>query len=141
MDSTVIQEIADQLGMAVEQAGQCITEHLPEFAAMKAMQAAFPMILIWSLAGILVIVSLVSLAICAYYKREKTNEGREDGYKYYRADWDDFISFYVFAFAGIGALLIIFVGLITTLFYAPDLYGWSNYPEAMLIDMALKAVG
>lgn len=37
MDSTVIEEIAEQLGVAADQAGQFIAENLPDFAVLKAI--------------------------------------------------------------------------------------------------------
>lgn len=37
MDSTVIEEIAEQLGVGAYQAGQFIAENLPDFAALKAI--------------------------------------------------------------------------------------------------------
>lgn len=39
MDDSVIQEIANQLGMAVDQAGQFIQEQLPNFAALQAVKS------------------------------------------------------------------------------------------------------
>lgn len=37
MDPAVIEEIAEQLGMAADQAGQFVAENLPGFAALKAI--------------------------------------------------------------------------------------------------------
>lgn len=49
--------------------------------------------------------------------------------------------FYVFAFAGIVAIFIFAVCVGLTAINLPNAIGWQNYSEAMLIDMALKAVG
>lgn len=148
MDSTVIQEIANQLGMAADQAGQFITDQLPAFAGLKAMQAAVPLIIVWVLFALCVIVSLSALFICykamkkekLRYKKDKEEE--KSVYKCdYKTDLEDYTSGYVFIFAGIAALVVLVFAIIMTGFLAPKIYGWSNYPEAMLIDMALKAVG
>ena len=147
MDSTVIQEIANQLGMAVDQAGQFIQDQLPQFAALKVMQAAVPMIIAWALFAMLVIVSLICLAVCAHYRRKEIDRRETDNnitywerHSRYRTDWDDYNSFIAFGYIGIASLLVMVCAIFITAFCAPELYGWSNYPEAMLIDMALKAV-
>lgn len=135
MDSTVIQEIANQLGMAADQAGMFITEQLPNYAALKMMQSLVPLVIIWTLFAIAAIASLIALAVC-YKARKKAINGESDN-----TDWNYFDSFIVFAFIGAIALFIAFIGVCVTGFTVPEIIGWSNYPEAMLIDMALKAVG
>lgn len=77
MDSTVIQEIANQLGMAVDQAGQFITEHLPEFAGLKVVQIATP----FCIAGALFVVSAMT-AIISFIVARKTLKERKEA-------WDD----------------------------------------------------
>lgn len=118
MDSTVIAEIANQLGIAVDQAGQFITEHLPEFAELKAMQATIPMIVAWALFAIIAIVSLSSLIMCAHWKRKSLKKQEEEGRRYPRADWEDFASFHVFAWAGLLAILAAFFATMITAFCA-----------------------
>lgn len=151
MDSTVIQEIANQLGMAVDQAGQFIQDQLPQFAALKAMQAAIPMIIAWALFAMLAIASLICLAICAHYRRIEINAEKEEianmveekrrvRARNFHTDWDDYNTFFAFGYIGIASLFVMVCAIFITAFCAPELYGWSNYPEAMLIDMALKAV-
>lgn len=142
---TVIQEIANQLGMAVDQAGQFITEQLPNFAAMKIMQITVGLTISWVCFLIPAIVSLSALFIALKHKKSDKEHRGEYGYKPYGRygghDLDDYASFHVFAFAGIVAIFIFAVCVGLTAINLPNAIGWQNYPEAMLIDMALKAVG
>lgn len=135
MDSTVIQEIANQLGMAVDQAGQFITENLPDFAGLKAMQAIVPMAILWTVFIVLDIVSITSYITA----RRSAAKAREEGNRY-RSDIDDYMSFWVFIYTGTSAIVDVVLALFATSICAPELIGWSQYPQAMLIDMALKAI-
>lgn len=135
MDSTVIQEIANQLGMAVDQAGQFITEQLPAFAALKVVQCIVPLVIAWVVFLVLAIVAITAIAMTS--KSVKKAEEKHS----WRSDYEDYFSFYVFVFAGVLALVALFVATIVSACAIPDIIGWSQYPEAMLIDMALKAVG
>lgn len=149
MDSTVIQEIANQLGMAVDQAGKFVTEQLPAFAAIKVIQNVVPLVIVWALFAVFAVVALIALALC--YKSaskemkraatDKENDNFRSRYDYDTDLWDSFMPFCVFSAAGIVALIVALIGIFITACCAPGIYGWSNYPEAMLIDMALKAVG
>lgn len=152
MDSTVIEEIAKQLGIAVDQAGQFITEQLPAFAAMKAMQAAVPLVIV----GLLLLLSLVIMGVGAYVSfsnaraekdRFKANrEAMELGDRSvvyesnYKTSFTEYDSCYVFIFGFVAVCFFLILLMILSFILVPDLIGWSNYPEAMLIDMALKAV-
>ena len=42
--------------------------------------------------------------------------------------------------ASVGAVFLV-IAVFVTAACVPELVGWQQYPEAMLIDMALKAVG
>lgn len=114
---TVIQEIANQLGMAVDQAGQFITEQLPNYAALKVIQISTPLIILAIITGISLVGFIVSFAITK--------------------DIDSDIVC-VFGFPLLIAGVIFIIGLLA---YLSEIIGWMNYPEAMLIDMAIKAVG
>lgn len=140
MDSTVIQEIANQLGMAVDQAGQFVTEQLPAYAGLKVVQEVVPLVIVGSLFLLFAVVSLVSLAVCARAIRKVRKDGNPTSWLYYDA-YSCYMSFYVFCTAGITALFFLFFVVMLLCFDLSDVIGWSNYPEAMLIDMALKAVG
>lgn len=146
MDATLIQEIANQLGMAVDQAGQFITDNLPQFAGMKVMYATVPLVIVWALFGIITIAALVPLCIAAFSRHKAIKKKEEDRENesyggYYRTDWDNYNSFYVFFILGIIAICSLLIAAIATACLAPEIVGWSNYPDAMLIDMAIKAVG
>lgn len=135
MDSTVIQEIANQLGMAVDQAGQFITEQLPAFAGLKVMQATVPIVICWALFVIPSIVSVVSVIIA----NKSCKKNNADDSKC-RKTLDDFYSFWVFVVSGLIALVMLVIALLVTGFSFTEIVGWSQYPQAMLIDMALNAV-
>lgn len=142
MDSTVIQEIANQLGMAVDQAGQFVTEQLPGIAALKMWQTSIPLFVIGVAFLIALIPTIVSIAIAAKQRKSDIKGKAERRYSsFYSEDWLDYPAFWFFIFAAI-VTVCIFVGLLCAVaICVPQIIGWSNYPEAMLIDMALKAVG
>ena len=140
MDPTVIEEIAEQLGRAADQAGQLIAENLPDFAALKATQCAVPLVAFLSLVVILILVARVSgvlLAKARAKKRLKYENGRIKDLD----DWDTYISFWIL----VGSLVILGIIILFSFLFVPScitgLIGWQQYPEAMLIDMALKAIG
>ena len=94
MDSTVIEEIAEQLGMAVNQAGQFIAENLPDFAALKAMQCAGPLAAFLVLIAIPILVAIVSGILLAKAKakeRLKYENGRIKDLN----GWESYISFWI----------------------------------------------
>lgn len=151
MDSTVIQEIADQLGMAADQAGQFIVEQLPNYAVLKASQLGISLAVMWSLFVVLAAVSLTSIYLCSTWskkakadEKEYEKELRESRWsssdKIFKTDIKDYIAYPVFAITGSIAILVLFVDIFATIIMAPDLYGWVMYPESMLIDMAIKAL-
>lgn len=138
MDSTVINEIANQLGMAVDQAGEFIAEQLPGYAAMKAMQLAVPLAIAWSLVLVCIIVAAVAIVFCAVVRKRTIEADKESNRHRVRCDFDDYNSFYVFIVSlCIGAFFLL-IAVFMTGFDAPSIYGWQNCPEAMLIDMALN---
>lgn len=144
MDGTIIQEIADQLGMAVDQAGQFITTYLPDYAALKCMQCTVPIAILSVVTLLTVIASLISLAVfLKAYGREK-GKGAENS----RVRWmrgkplvDDFGSSWVFFVTGCVAVVLLLALAITIGNLVPQVIGWQSYPEAMLIEQAVKAIG
>ena len=133
MDSTVIEEIAKQLGMAVDQAGQFIAENLPAFAGLKVMQATVPLVISWSLVVLCAVVALVSLAVIARLRKKGVSRRYNN--------WSDYEVWWVFVCAMVAGAFALIVAVLMTGFLIPELIGWQQYPEAMLIDMTLKAVG
>lgn len=140
MDSTVIEEIAEQLGVAVDQAGQFIAENLPDFAALKAMQCAGPLAAFLVLIAIPILVAIVSGILLAKAKakeRLKYENGRIkdlNGWESYRSFWILVAALFI-----LGVVILVSIALVPS--YITDLIGWQQYPEAMLIDMALKSIG
>lgn len=141
MDSTVIEEIANQLGMAVDQAGQFITEHLPAYAGLKAMHAIVPTVMVWAVFLALAIVCVIAISVCAKAKERDTDAWLQSNGDYYsKPDWNNYLSMYVFFVVGFFAMLVLVIAIAVTANCLPDIIGWQSYPEAMLIDMAMKAV-
>lgn len=150
MDSTVIQEIANQLGMAVDQAWQFITENLPFYAAMKTIPLITELLISWTVFALFFVASIIALVVCRKERNKRIEEKAEirkectygsGWYSYGAEDWICYLSFKAFIALGVIALICLFVATTVTCIDVPKIIGWSNYPEAMLIDMALKAVG
>lgn len=144
MDSTVIQEIANQLGMAVDSAGAFIADNLPAYASLKAMQALVPIAIVGGILLALLLVALVAaLLLRSFLKRDRAdgiNRGLFDGGGTVVSS-EDYISMWVVLFALVLALATFIVLTFVVLAQLSDLIGWSSYPQAMLIDSALKAIG
>lgn len=140
MDPTVIEEIAEQLGMAADQAGQFVAENLPDFAALKAMQCAGPLVAFLVLIAILMLVAITAGIVLAK-ARAKERLKYENGQTKLQNSWDDYISFWILAPALLFLGIVFMISLVVVPSVVTDLVGWQQYPEAMLIDMALKAVG
>lgn len=128
MDSTVIQEIANQLGIAVDKTGEFIAEQIPVYAQMKAFFATS-----WVIGfAVAFLIAIAAIIIC-------TNAiVKEDKKSYMDKNDTVFIVSLACLIAGLFLLIVAIVGLLLEI---PEAIGWSNYPEAMLLDMAMKAVG
>lgn len=139
---TVIQEIANQLGMAVDQTGQFITEQLPNYAALKVTQEIIMPAILWIVTIILMAVAFTFLHITVKHRRSDRSDESEYRYaNYYTMDYSDYDTFWIFCIVGVIAVILLIPTLIYTGINLPNIIGWMNYPEAMLIDMAIKAVG
>lgn len=139
---TVIQEIANQLGMAVDQAGKFIQEQLPNFAALKVVQSSVPL---YVTIGFFIVVT-IACAISTFIRHKEYKAELEDWKNAETSVWskrpyfiEDYLGITIIISASVSALLLISV-VVELLLFLPDIIGWSNYPEAMLIDMALNAV-
>ena len=130
---TVIEEIAKQLGMAVDQAGKFIETYLPQYAGLKAMQATVPMVVAWSVFALCLIVFIVS-GIILLRMAHKEDAGGE-------INVDIALGLTcACGVSGVVGLILLLIAIVGTLFWVPDIIGWSEYPEGMLIDAALNAV-
>ena len=104
------------------------------------MQCAGPLVAFLVLIAILMLVAIASGIVLAKARAKERLE-YETGQTKFHDSWDDYISFWILAVA----LLFLGIVIIFSFLFVPsvvtDLIGWQQYPEAMLIDMALKAVG
>lgn len=143
MNSEVIKEIANQLGLAIEDTGQFLTYILPEYAKIKCMYCGF------GLMGII----LTSFIIIFSTKKLYSNfiEVRKKGVvKYDRIlkteriihDLDlfdtlnvDMINWFYFVNIIIGTILLIIS--IAMFIYS---IGWFISPEGMFFDMVMNKI-
>lgn len=133
---TVVQEIANQLGMAVDQAGQFIMEQLPGYAALQAMKLLVPMLILLGLIIFLYVIGKVAERRAD--KLRKMNESED------KNDWTDPERIETFEWgsdiAFLGAWIVIVILFIVCVINLSHIIGWLNYPEAMLIDQAIQAI-
>lgn len=134
MDSTVIEEIAKQLGMAVDQAGQFIASNLPAYAMLKATQSITTIAAAWSIVLVCAIITLVSF-LCLKRVRSKGIKGD------YGFAWSGYSQGFVMALAGTICAVSLLIVIPITAINVADIIGWQQYPEAMLINMAISHVG
>ena len=139
MNETIIKEIANQLGMAVDQAGLFIADHLPEYAQLKAMQLSVPVAVFAVIFAICLIVAIISLIIAAHLRKKCMKEDTSKN-KYFTRDWRHYMSFDVFILALILSVMSLVILILVCLCFVPEIIGWLDYPESMLIDFALKAI-
>ena len=125
MEETVIQEISEQLGMAVDQTGQFISTYLPQYAALRIWTDAFTLFVL------LFITATLAFAATRLYKHHEALEA--DG------KWSDFDDFATFV--GIASLFGLVIFLIAAIFLVPNIIGWACFPEAQLIREAVNAIG
>lgn len=133
MDATVIEEIANQLGMAVDQAGTFVTNILPQYAGLQTMGSVMIAIV-----GVIVIVAcIVSFKIACSYTAKRVEDEKNDK-SYYKYDESErrktlmYVAIPCVIF-GVAAIAMFFIGLY-------DALGWHFFPEAMLLDMALAKI-
>ncbi len=133
MDATIVQEIANQLGMAVDATSEWLSATLPLYAGYRTAVAVA-----WTIiSAVVVVVSL--LAAVVLYRRTNAAIAREnEGSNRWKShDWFDHPVPYVI----IIALAICAVIFLIPLFVNIDaLVRWSLFPEGATLDMVLKAV-
>lgn len=161
MDSTVIQEIANQLGLAVDKTGEFIAEQLPNFAQLQILKAIPLPAGLWLIFAIAIAVAIISRLIYGRKYKAAIEEYHDKLDKYEKEnsdkptsqfmifspsiprmpDKEDFLEYWVMLGASAVAAFFIVFSIAATFCAAFQIIGWSNYPEAMLLDMAMKAVG
>lgn len=138
MDSSVITEIASQLGMAVESTGQFIEEILPQYATMKIIEGCFA--LAATLIVLVVALAFVVKAIRSEARHkaeyEKDKELRKDSfwgvghYSWYEAN---------FTCALCGSLVSV-ASFITIAISMTATVQWAVTPQAKFFAMVLEKV-
>lgn len=114
MDATVIEEIAEQLGMAVGEASKFIEGILPQYAGLQALESAVALV---------VSVSLLALVVFGLVRAIKL----EDKYEF------------EYLIVGVLGLLCFFL-LVVVGIETCEVLGWALFPEAKLLDMAITAI-
>ena len=125
MDETVIQEIANQLGMGVDKAGDFIAANLPQYAALRLWSDVF------ILALLLLITVALGIAATLLYRHHAALEAK--------GKWSDFDEYAIWV-GGIGSCFLI-VFIIAAIFLVPGIIGWACFPEAQLIREAMDMLG
>lgn len=132
MDDTVIQEIANQLGLAVDKAGDFVFEMLPGYAGMKAAQAT----LMASISGLIFILALIASIKCIRYLLSKYHEIESSR---------TLMSKYPMASAcAIGlavAIIVAIIAFVVLCTAANALVTWGLFPEGALMDLVMSKVG
>ena len=126
--------------MAVDQAGSFVSDNLPAYAGLKVVQAAVPLAIAWSLTLLCFAVAAVAICLAARERRKCMADDKKPRW-YSTNDWDNYTGARVASFAAIAGLAFLLIAVVFTGFDVPAIIGWQQYPEAMIIDMALKAVG
>lgn len=132
METTVIQEIANQLGMAADQASIFIATYLPDYAALQVIGETVDLV------GKLIALVALSCAFMAAVLKLRS--------MYARVELEDDDSDYalvcrilLFVLGGFAAVASL--ALLTSICSdIPRIIGWSNYPEAMLIQEVLEKI-
>lgn len=128
MDSTVIQEIANQLGIAADDASALIQQYLPQYAGLQ---------IFYNVMG--VIISAVIIAITVVIGRKVFIHKRD------RIEKMGCIERIVYGddctFAIVVSAIIVAVFMIAIVFDIRNIIGWTVFPEASLIDMVLSSIG
>lgn len=133
MDATIVQEIANQLGMAVDATSEWLSTALPLYAGYRTTVAVAWIVI----SAVVVVASLLAATIL--YRRTKAAIVRENESKGYRAFYDWFDHFAALA-------CIIVLAICTACFLIPLLINidtfvrWWFFPEGATLDMVLKAV-
>lgn len=130
MNDRVIEEIANQLGMAVESTSQFLNDILPEYAAMKAIANGG-----CALLGLSIIVICV---ICFYFSHKAVKEVVDrKGCNYYLEDSRKTTRLVVGLVGGsIGGLL----GLPMVIFNITNCLLWMYCPKAMFFNMVISSI-
>ena len=126
MNETVIQEIANQLGIAADQAGMFIQTYLPQYALLCASKTFVTL-------GLMLICTIVLVIICKKLYSFLNKNNRYDSYAYDNCSVLFICLVFFTTILGLIFIVSCFVAL-------PDAVSWLIFPEGQLIDMALNAI-
>jgi Ca2+/Na+ antiporter len=133
MDATVIEEIANQLGMAVDTAGQFVADILPKYATMQVIES------MGFVVGALLFVIVAWGVLCKVNKwSQQQIENTKD--KPYSERFDKEVYQFVTTIATVTVGIIAIVLIPFCIASAVDAIAWAVCPEAKLLDLALVKV-
>lgn len=118
MDSTVIQEIANQLGVAVDDVNIFIQQYLPQYANLQILYNVISAIM-W--AAFIIVVVIMSYKIFVHQQHDMGG---------------DFCTVTII----VSAIIIAFF-IINLVCNVGNTIGWAAFPEASLIDTVFDYIG
>lgn len=121
MNEKVIEEIANQLGIAVDQASQFLVQIIPRYAGLQVLDYG-----IWAVATLILVVVAAVVVKIGFEKYEECDYSYEEEMWF----WIIGISLVVGAFATAGFL-----------YFEQQVAGWLLFPDAKVMEMVLSAVG
>lgn len=129
MDETVIKEIGNQLGMATDNAAQFIETYLPQYANLRVMlDIAYCIIA----AVVFLILLIAFLLVFRVYKKRDDDP---DISHWYNEGYET--ATVVLLFLVVFAFVVLVVSCAINI---PNAIAWSQFPEAQLINEAIKAI-
>lgn len=131
LDSTVIQEIANQLGIAVDQ----VWNFAPEYGRMifeRSLYGLIGMIIFTLISGIIAVTSIVKFN--KHLKAEEESDKTTDD----EYGWN--ICLLVLTCILVVVFLVSFVALIVSLFFFGDTLAWLNHPQAKLVETVVQQI-
>ena len=127
MNEKVIEEIANQLGIAVDQASQFLVQIIPQYAELQMLNYG-----ILAVAALILVIIAVVVAKIGF-KEYRECAGSDDIWHCI----DDTTWFWV-------TLTSFTIGAVATaafLYFTQQVAGWLLFPDAKVVEMALKAIG
>lgn len=121
MNEKVIEEIANQLGIAVDQASQVLVQIIPQYAGLQVLNYG-----IWTVATLILVVVAAVVVKIGFKKYEECD-----------CSYEEEMWLWI-----IGISLL--VGAIATaafLYFAQQSAGWLLFPDAKIMEMVLSAIG
>lgn len=123
MEATVIEEIAHQMGMAVDTAAQFVADILPQYAALMAWERG----VVCAVLAVLLVLCIIATVKYTKWAKKEWNE--------YCTDEEFIILFFVGAALTLAVLVIALACNISTM------GSWYFFPEAKLLDLVITRIG